>query len=66
MRREGRRRRKLLNEEELKLLDAYDEAWAKVLGDSCLDSFAVGFRLGARFVFDAFINEDASFYDGEK
>lgn len=35
--------RKLLNEEERKLFDAYDEAWAKVLGDSCLDSFIVGF-----------------------
>lgn len=43
------------------LLDDYGDAWSDVLDDSCLDSFVVGFRLGARFAVDMFLCEDAPF-----
>ena len=31
--------------------------------ESCLDSFIVGFRLGARLVYDTFVNDTAPYYN---
>ena len=42
---------------------AFDEAWTVVNNESNLDSFIVGFRLGARFAYDTFVSIDAPFTD---
>ena len=34
-----------------------------ILGESELDSFIVGFRLGARLIFDTFVNDDTPYDD---
>ena len=34
-----------------------------ILGESELDSFMVGFRLGAKFIFDTFVNNDTPYED---
>ncbi len=34
-----------------------------ILAQSELDSFIVGFRLGARFIFDTFVNNDTPYED---
>ena len=39
----------------------YADAWGQFDGESCLDSFLVGFRLGARFCRDTFLSEQAPF-----
>ena len=44
---------KLSGEEKKRFLQ-YVDAWASVNGESTLDSFITGFRLGAQFTFDAF------------
>ena len=41
----------------------YVDAWGIVNGESVLDSFITGFRLGARFVYDTFESDDAPFED---
>jgi hypothetical protein len=38
-------------------------AWSVVNGESNLDSFIMGFRLGAKFIYDTFVNENAPFQD---
>jgi hypothetical protein len=38
-------------------------AWGVVNGESNLDSFIVGFRLGAHFTYDTFLNDEAPFKD---
>lgn len=44
-----------LSEENRKLFLAYVDAWGIVNGESVLDSFITGFKLGARFTYDTFI-----------
>ena len=34
-----------------------------ILGESELDSFIVGFRLGARIIYDTFVNDDTPYED---
>ncbi len=50
----------LLNEkltgEEKKAFASFVDASSVILGKSELDSFMVGFRLGARFVYDTFVD----------
>ena len=41
----------------------YVDAWGIVNGESTLDSFITGFRLGARFAYDTFVSEEAPFED---
>lgn len=41
----------------------YVDAWGIVNGESVLDSFITGFRLGARFAYDTFVSDDAPFDD---
>ena len=53
---------KLEGEEKSKFLD-HVNAWSVVNGESNLDSFIVGFRLGAKFTYDTFISYNAPFSD---
>ena len=41
----------------------YVDAWGIVNGESVVDSFITGFRLGARFAYDTFVSVDAPFED---
>ena len=50
-----------LSGEEKKRFIQYVDAWASVDGESTLDSFITGFRLGARFMMDTFLSYDAPF-----
>ena len=52
-----------LDEENKKLFLDFANAWSVVNGESTLDSFIMGFRLGAKFTYDAFIGTDAPFED---
>ena len=53
---------KLSGEEKKRFLQ-YVDAWAAVNGESTLDSFITGFRLGAQFAFDAFDTTKAPYTD---
>ena len=53
---------KLFGENKKKFLEFCD-AWSVVNGESNLDSFIMGFRLGAKFTYDTFVNETAPFQD---
>ena len=52
-----------LTGEEKKRFIQYVDAWASVNGESTLDSFITGFRLGAQFVFDTFVTTKAPYTD---
>ena len=45
-----------------KFLD-FVNAWGVVNGESNLDSFIIGFRLGANFTYDAFVSTESPFQD---
>ena len=47
----------LTGEEKKRFLN-YADAWSAYNGDAALDGFIIGFRLGARFVFDTFLHID--------
>ena len=53
---------KLAGENKKKFLE-FCNAWSVVNGKSNLDSFIIGFRLGAKFTYDTFVNENAPFQD---
>ena len=53
---------KLSGEEKKRFLQ-YADAWASVNGESTLDSFITGFRLGAQFAFDSFVTDKAPYMD---
>ena len=44
----------------------YVNAWGIVNGESNLDSFIMGFRLGANFAYEAFISTETPFQDLHK
>lgn len=50
-----------LNDEEKKLFLDFCNAYGELMGDTGLDSFIVGFRLGAKMIFDTFCSDDAPF-----
>ena len=52
----------LSGESKKKFLD-FVNAWSVVNGESNLDSFIMGFRLGANFTYDTFVSEDSPFTD---
>lgn len=52
----------LSGENKKKFLD-FVNAWSVVNGESNLDSFMMGFRLGANFAYDTFITIDTPFQD---
>ena len=47
----------ILTDKEKKLFLGYTSAYNKFLSISNADSFTVGFRLGARFIYDTFIED---------
>ena len=49
----------LAGEEKKRFLD-FADAWSAYNGDAALDGFITGFRLGARFVLDAFVLPEVS------
>ena len=53
---------KLSGEEKKRFLQ-YVDAWASVNGESPLDSFITGFRLGTQFTFDTFVTTKAPYSD---
>ena len=50
----------LTDENKKRFLD-YVNAWSMVNGESNLDSFIMGFRLGAKFILDTFITPETPF-----
>lgn len=48
-----------LPDEDKKLFLEYVDAWGIVDGESVVDSFIIGFRLGARFTYDAFVSTES-------
>ena len=52
-----------LTGDEKKAFLSFVNASDVILGESELDSFIVGFRLGAKLVFDTFVNNDTPYYD---
>ena len=52
----------LKKEREKKFLD-FVNAWGVVNGESNLDSFMMGFQLGANFTYDTFVETDTPFQD---
>ena len=52
-----------LSGEEKKRFIQYVDAWASVNGESALDNFITGFRLGAQFTFDTFVTSKAPYAD---
>lgn len=54
---------KLLTGEEKKKFLSYVNAWGIVNGEVTLDSFIVGFRLGAAFMQDTFLSGRAPYTD---
>ena len=52
----------LSGENKKKFLD-FCNAWGVVNGESNLDSFIMGFRLGANFTYDTFVSVDSPFTD---
>lgn len=59
---EGSLTEALLGENKKKFLD-FVNAWGVVNGESNLDSFMMGFRLGANFIYDTFVATDTPFQD---
>ena len=48
-----------LPEEDKKLFLEYVGAWGIVDGESVVDSFITGFKLGARFAYDTFVSAES-------
>lgn len=52
-----------LTGDEKKAFISFVNASDVILGESELDSFIVGFRLGAKLIFDTFVNNDTPYDD---
>ena len=52
-----------LSGESKKKFHDFVKAWSVVNGESNLDSFMMGFRLGANFTYDTFVTTDTPFQD---
>ena len=50
-----------LTDENKTLFLRFCNAYAEFMGESELDTFITGFRLGARFMMDTFLSDDAPF-----
>ena len=50
-----------LQGEDKELFISFCNAYAELMGEGELDSFVVGFRLGAKMLFDVFCSDDAPF-----
>ena len=62
---EERLTRELTGKEKETFLD-YVNAWGEVLSFCNLDSFIIGFRLGAQFTYDTFVSDETPFVDYTK
>lgn len=54
--------KELAGEQQKRFLE-YVDAWGIVNGESVLDSFIMGFKIGARFAYDTFVSKEAPFED---
>ena len=52
----------LSGESKKKFLE-FSNAWSVVNGESNLDSYIMGFRLGAQLTYDTFVSDEAPFMD---
>ena len=52
-----------LNDEQKKWFLDFANAWSVVNGESNLDSFMMGFRLGSNFTYDTFVATNTPFQD---
>ena len=52
---------KRLQDEDKGLFLDFCNAYGELMGETGLDSFLVGFRLGAKMIFDTFCSDDAPF-----
>ena len=52
-----------LSDEQKKWFLDFANAWSVVNGESNLDSFMMGFRLGANFTYDTFVSTESPFQD---
>ena len=52
-----------LQDEQKKWFLDFSNAWSVVNGESNLDSFIMGFRLGANFTYDTFVSTESPFQD---
>ena len=52
-----------LQDEQKKWFLDFSNAWSIVNGETNLDSFIMGFRLGAHFAYDTFISTETPFED---
>ena len=52
--------KRLQGEDKALFLD-FCNAYGELMGESSLDSFIIGFRLGAKTIFDTFCSDDAPF-----
>ena len=52
--------KRLQGEDKALFLD-FCNAYGELMGESSLDSFIIGFRLGAKMIFDTFCSDDAPF-----
>ena len=52
-----------LQDDQKKWFLDFSNAWSIVNGESNLDSFMMGFRLGANFTYDTFVATDTPFQD---
>ena len=50
-----------LSDEDKALFLDFCNAYGELMGDAGLDSFLVGFRLGAKMIFDTFCSDNAPF-----
>ncbi len=55
-----------LTEDDKKAFQKYANAWSIILDESELDAFIIGFRLGARFCYDTFVNDAVPYKDSLK
>ena len=58
---EGKADRTDCRAKDKKLFLDFCNAYGELMGESGLDSFLVGFRLGAKMIFDTFCSDDAPF-----
>lgn len=49
--------------EEQEMFKNFVNTNSEITAESELDTFILGFRLGARFVYDTFLNDEAPYYD---
>lgn len=58
------RARRAITSQKMRMVKCpYVNAWGVVNGESNLDSFIMGFRIGANFAYEAFVSTETPFQD---